>query len=222
MAMKAKANGALNGGLHDKGETIFRRSFNTLSGLEVADGRSSLENFKLLLSDEKPFSSVSESEMAYKKDFDNVTLMVSVEDTGIGIPFHAQDRVFTPFMQADSSTSRNYGGTGIGLSISKCLVELMGGQISFVSCPNVGSTFTFTAVLQRCQRSAVDETKRTLSESLLIAFKGMNAVLVDRRPVRSSVTVYHLKRLGISVEVVGTVKTALDAFSRQDGHLRSA
>ncbi|OAY66125.1 putative histidine kinase 6 [Ananas comosus] len=222
VAMKAKANGALNGGLHDKGETIFRRSFNTLSGLEVADGRSSLENFKLLLSDEKPFSSVSESEMAYKKDFDNVTLMVSVEDTGIGIPFHAQDRVFTPFMQADSSTSRNYGGTGIGLSISKCLVELMGGQISFVSCPNVGSTFTFTAVLQRCQRSAVDETKRTLSESLLIAFKGMNAVLVDRRPVRSSVTVYHLKRLGISVEVVGTVKTALDAFSRQDGHLRSA
>ncbi|GAB2290103.1 hypothetical protein Dimus_024391 [Dionaea muscipula] len=81
-------------------------------------------------------------------------VMVSVEDTGIGIPLHAQDRVFLPFMQADSSTSRNYGGTGIGLSISKCLVQLMGGQIGFISRPQIGSTFAFTAVFGRFTEAA--------------------------------------------------------------------
>lgn len=79
-----------------------------------------------------------------------MTLIVSVADTGLGIPFNTQDRVFTPFMQANSSTSRNYGGTDIGLSISKYMVEHMGGEIIFKSKPNVGGTFTFTAVLEQC------------------------------------------------------------------------
>ncbi|XP_073010879.1 probable histidine kinase 6 [Typha latifolia] len=220
MVSNAKHDAAL---IHkqDKIDVKFNGIFNTLSGLEAADGRNSWENFKLLLSDETASRDPSESPMFYKRDSDNVTLVISVEDTGIGIPLHAQERVFAPFMQADSSTSRNYGGTGIGLSISKCLVELMGGQISFTSCPNIGSTFTFTAVLQHCQKSTVGDTKITLSETLPTTFKGMKAFLIDDRPVRSAVTTYHLKRLGISVEVARNVRMTLDAFCGQDGYLTS-
>ncbi|XP_038974915.1 probable histidine kinase 4 [Phoenix dactylifera] len=216
--MDAKVDTDLNGCLSDM-MVPSDGTFNTLSGLEAADRRNSWENFKLLLSDEMPQSDKCKSGMPCSKDSSNVTLMVSVEDTGIGIPLQAQDRVFTPFMQADSSTSRNYGGTGIGLSISKCLVELMGGQINFISRPNVGSTFTFTAVFQRCKKIAGGDPKRTLSESL--PTKGMKALLVDARPVRSAVTRYHLQRLGITVEVASTIKMTLNALSEQNGCLRS-
>ncbi|CAM0875133.1 unnamed protein product [Alopecurus aequalis] len=154
LATEAKVEPVLNGinGHNDEATAISSSvSHNTLSGFEAADSRNSWKNFKHLLSFET-------NEVPYETDSENVTLVVSVEDTGIGIPVHAQCRVFAPFMQADSSTSRNYGGTGIGLSISKCLVELMGGQINFISRPQVGSTFTFTAALRRCERNAVTVT----------------------------------------------------------------
>ncbi|KAK1390132.1 Histidine kinase [Heracleum sosnowskyi] len=142
------------------------------------------------------------------ESFQNVTLMVSVEDTGIGIPVRAQERVYMPFMQADSSTSRNYGGTGIGLSISKCLVELMGGQINFTSRPQIGSTFSFTAVFRRCQNITTSDMKKSLAGDLPTTFKGLKAILVDERPVRAAITKYHLKRLGILVEIAGSIKIA--------------
>lgn len=195
--------------------------FNTLSGYKAADNRNSWENFKLLLSKEASHATVSLNGLPNEKIPETVTLIVSVEDTGIGIPLHAQDRVFTPFMQADSSTSRNYGGTGIGLSISKCLVELMGGRISFISKPNVGSTFTFSVFLQQCTTKSRGDLKRSLSEDLPSCFNGLKALLVDERSVRSAVTKYHLQRLGISVEIARNTKMALGALTLQNGCLRS-
>ncbi|XP_059649794.1 histidine kinase 4-like [Cornus florida] len=183
--------------------------FNTLSGFEAADDRNSWDTFKHLISDEGFQLNSSNKVMTTNGTSQNVTLMVSVEDTGIGIPFHAQERVFTPFMQADSSTSRNYGGTGIGLSISKCLVELMGGQINFISRPQIGSTFSFTAVFGKCEKNAFTDLKEPLSDDLPPGFKGLKAILVDRKPVRAAVTIYHLKRLGIVVEVVGGNRMAV-------------
>ncbi|XP_008787902.1 probable histidine kinase 4 isoform X1 [Phoenix dactylifera] len=221
MFMDAKVERGLNGLSGEAKLTSISTVFDTLSGLEAADRRNSWENFKLSLSHEQTWPHSSENGSPYDNRADKVTLMVTVEDTGIGIPFHAQNRVFTPFMQADSSTSRNYGGTGIGLSISKCLVELMGGQINFVSRPHIGSTFTFTAVFQRCGKSVGGDTKRTLSEALPTCFRGMGAILVDRRPVRGAVTRYHLQRLGISVECVSTINEVLNAIQGQNGCLRS-
>ncbi|KAG9457326.1 hypothetical protein H6P81_001834 [Aristolochia fimbriata] len=184
--------------------------FSTLSGFEAADNRNCWETFKLLVSEHQYFTASDEAS-------DYVTLMVSVEDTGIGIPLHAQDLVFTPFMQADSSTSRNYGGTGIGLSISKCLVELMSGQISFVSRPHIGSTFTFTAVFKRCEKNALTDLKRPLAEPLPSVLKGIKAIVVDGRPLRGAITKYHLQRLGIWVEVVSSLKLAFGSLSQQNG-----
>jgi signal transduction histidine kinase len=71
-------------------------------------------------------------------------LQFTVADTGIGIPRQLQDAIFSPFTQADPSTTRRYGGTGLGLTISRRLVTLFGGRIWFDSEPGVGSQFHFT------------------------------------------------------------------------------
>jgi two-component system sensor histidine kinase/response regulator len=76
-----------------------------------------------------------------------VELSMAVRDTGIGIPREQQDRLFRPFTQADSSTSRKYGGTGLGLTISRRLATLMGGDLTFESEPGRGTTFFCTVKL---------------------------------------------------------------------------
>ena len=84
------------------------------------------------------------------------TIKVEVIDNGIGISKEQQERLFTPFQQAESGTTRKYGGTGLGLVISKSIVELMGGRIWVESIPGKGSTFAFTFQAA----SDLDQTKR--------------------------------------------------------------
>jgi signal transduction histidine kinase/DNA-binding response OmpR family regulator len=83
-------------------------------------------------------------------DGDDLTLGVSVADTGIGIPADAIGRLFNPFHQVDASTTRVYGGTGLGLAICRRLVEAMHGQLSVTSEPGKGSEFRFTVRVRAC------------------------------------------------------------------------
>ena len=83
----------------------------------------------------------------------NVVLQFTVADTGIGITPEDQERIFTPFTQADASTTRQYGGTGLGLTITQRLVDLMGGRIWVESEPGKGSIFRFTACLGLASRT---------------------------------------------------------------------
>ncbi|CAN6305420.1 unnamed protein product [Urochloa humidicola] len=171
--------------------------WNTLSGLEVADSWKSLENFRMF--------KISSGEA------DIINLVVRVEDTGIGITENAQLRIFTPFMQADSSTSRTYGGTGIGLSITKRLVELMGGEIGFTSKSGVGSTFSFTAIFKENRKNPGD-IKRYYFEPTPSDFQGMRALIIDGRNTRAEITMYHLQRLGIQCNLVATPESACSAL----------
>ncbi|XP_010542019.1 PREDICTED: histidine kinase 2 isoform X2 [Tarenaya hassleriana] len=169
---------------------------NTFSGYPVVDASGSWRNFRT-------FNGIPENHHGP----DKIELLVTVEDTGIGIPLDAQDRIFTPFMQADSSTSRTYGGTGIGLSISKRLVELMQGEIGFVSEPGTGSTFSFTGIFGKAEKNA-SVTKWEQYDSAVQQFRGLRALVIDSRSIRAEVTRYHLQRLGISANFATCLRMA--------------
>ncbi|KAI4305667.1 hypothetical protein L6164_029019 [Bauhinia variegata] len=181
-------------------QNMPHRSYNTLSGFPVVNRWKSWENFKKL------------SSINLIDDPEIIQLLVTVEDTGIGIPVDAQSRIFTPFMQADSSTSRTYGGTGIGLSISRCLVDLMGGEIGFVSEPGIGSTFTFTGIFRKGETASLDSKWQQYSP-FISEFEGLRALVVDRRNIRAEVTKYYLQRLGMSVDVTSSLKSAYSYLS---------
>ncbi|KAF8378020.1 hypothetical protein HHK36_029353 [Tetracentron sinense] len=188
-------------------------SKNTLSGLPVSDRRRSWGGFKAF-NQEGPMCLQAFSSTSSESELINV--IVSVEDTGAGIPLDAQSRIFTPFMQVGPSTFRIHGGTGIGLSISKCLVGLMQGEIGFVSEPKIGSTFTFTAVFTNgCSNSNEYKNQQinNQSKSLSSEFQGMTALVVDHRPVRAKVARYHLQRLGIHVKVDADLNQGFSSIS---------
>ncbi|CAB1081959.1 hypothetical protein D1AOALGA4SA_9599 [Olavius algarvensis Delta 1 endosymbiont] len=108
-----------------------------------------------------------------KKDDELVTLKFSVQDTGVGMTSEQAAKLFQPFMQADTSTTRQYGGTGLGLTISKRLAEMMDGKIWVESEPGRGSTFSFTANFGLGEEKAKKQYKPA-SE-----LRGMKVLVVD-------------------------------------------
>ena len=137
------------------------------------------------------------------QQLDTIELHAWVRDTGVGMSEEEVGRLFQPFVQADASTTRRYGGTGLGLVISRQLVERMGGKIWVESAPGQGSTFHFSA---RFGRSAPRAPARAWMANEL---RGRRALLVDDNAAALDVLGGMLESLGVSVDRADSGERAL-------------
>ena len=141
-------------------------------------------------------------------------LRFDVQDSGIGMSAPELEQLFRSFHQADTSTTRKYGGSGLGLVISKQLAELMGGTISVCSQPGLGSTFWFTARLDRYTGTPED----TSSEDELPALdviRGASILLVEDNPFSQQVGCELLEDAGAIVQVANNGREALELLAQQ-------
>jgi len=146
-----------------------------------------------------------------RREGGKVVLSIAVSDTGEGIPEEAQGRLFQPFTQADASTSRKHGGTGLGLALCKRIVEGMGGAIDLQSRQGQGTTLTVTVALP------VDETPSADASPGPLA--GKRCLVVDNHALVRMALEKQLRRLGVEVSTVDSGEYALTAAGAalQDG-----
>ena len=136
---------------------------------------------------------------------DRVTLRFEVTDTGIGITPEAMSRLFSTFEQADNSMTRKYGGTGLGLVITRHLAELMGGEAGVESTPSVGSTFWFSVCLKKMEmRRNVERQEPSAvvdAESLIRQrYAGQRILVADDEPLNQEIAMTLLQAVGLLVD----------------------
>jgi PAS domain S-box-containing protein len=136
-----------------------------------------------------------------QRDEHDVVLRFQVQDTGQGIAEHLLPRLFSAFEQADSTTTRRFGGTGLGLALTRHLAQLMGGEVGVDSTPGLGSTFWFTA------RMNLGTPQAMRPETAVLA--GRRALLVDDLAESLQALARRLRLLGLEVDAFDSPQAAL-------------
>ncbi len=141
------------------------------------------------------------------------TITISVADTGIGIAEDQLKRIFQRFTQVDNSSNRRFEGSGLGLSISQELAQLMGGEIGVESTLDEGSTFWLRTKLA----SAIPPAQR-LSEQAKVSLAGKRFLVVDDNALNRRIFRLQLESFGADVECVPNARAALTALAHADSH----
>lgn len=137
---------------------------------------------------------------------------IRVRDTGIGMAPDALARLFRPFEQADASTTRRFGGTGLGLTIARELAELMGGTLDAASTPGSGSEFILELPLRSCDRAPAPGVAGAIHARL-----GLDVLVADDDPTNRWVIGRQLDRLGCRATIVDDGRAALNVWSSDPG-----
>jgi PAS domain S-box-containing protein len=138
-----------------------------------------------------------------------VVLRFEVRDTGVGIHPEQIEQLFNPFTQADASTTRRYGGTGLGLPISRRLIQLMGGDIHVESAPGKGSLFTFSALFDVAQDMLPKPVPENAQDFSRLRFSGSRVLLVEDDEINRQVAQAILEKSGIDVAVARNGREAV-------------
>lgn len=139
-------------------------------------------------------------------------VLIKVIDTGIGISEEGKQRLFKSFSQTDASTSRKYGGTGLGLTISKRLVELMNGEIGVESEECKGTTFWFSLSFGNADGNEIynsDKTTRSQEKKT-----SLHILLAEDNPINQRVALFNLKKMGHQVDIADNGLIAFDLFKK--------
>jgi len=147
---------------------------------------------------------------------DRLTLEFQIKDTGIGISKKVEHFLFqTVFSQADTSMSRENAGLGLGLAVSKELVHLLCGKISFQSEENKGTTFIFTAVFEKCPQMDDSSCKSQRSERIYktFSFTDLKILLIESHPIRIKLIKRILTQIGCQVSTSNDINEAIQKYN---------
>jgi len=148
------------------------------------------------------------------KDQNSIKLHFCIQDSGIGIEKEDQTKLFAPFSQIDSSNTKKYRGTGLGLVITKEIVELMGGKMTLDSQKGVGSTFCFSLALEYVD--SVNENKtRVAKEYKEVKFKG-DILLAEDDEINQIVAKEYLKSYGLDIVIAHNGKEAIELTQQKE------
>ncbi|MCP4218595.1 MAG: response regulator [bacterium] len=153
---------------------------------------------------------------AIERFADKVEIRFEVSDTGIGIAPEKQADIFACYSQEDGSTTRKYGGSGLGLTISRELVQLMGGEIEVSGKKGEGSTFRFTVIMDKIPGGITIPGPFAVRKETETDGNGGRILFVEDYPTNQEVGLMHLKKAGYAVDLAENGLEAVDAFTR--GH----